>query len=132
MNKQNGENVEVTSASLENRLIRIEDRIAGVEALLAHSNRDQIENLIADAVGKSEARKQILRLCEVPRSIAELQKELGLNSPQAVHNHLGPLKDHGLVQHATTSPTMTYEWAPLIRRLSKAVRAKLLSPGAGK
>jgi hypothetical protein len=49
-----------------------------------------------------------------------------LKSPQAVNNHISPLKDHGLLQHASTAPHVKYEWSPLIRRLSKAVRDQLL------
>lgn len=126
MNKPKSEGIEVNSVQLDGRLVRIEDRIAGVEALLAYVNRSAIESLIADAVGNSIPKRTILRLCEEPQSIPALQKVLDMKSPQAVSNHLGPLKDHGLLQHASTSPQVTYEWTAMIRRLSKVVRDQLL------
>ena len=126
MNKRRPEGLEVNSDQLDGRLVRIEDRIAGVEAILAHVNRGEIEELISQAVGSSLQKREILRLCCKPQSIPELQKSLKMNSPQAVNNHLAPLRDHGLLQHATTVPQVTYEWSPMIRRLSKSVRDTLL------
>jgi hypothetical protein len=126
VNKRRPEAVEINSDQLDNRLTKIEDRVGGVEALLAHVHRGEIESLISDAVGQSEHKKRILQLCETPQTIPALQAVLGLNSKQALNNHLAPLKDHGLLQHGATVPEVTYEWSPMIRRLSKIVRDRLL------
>lgn len=126
MNKPRSDSVQISSDQLDGRLARIEDRISGVEAILAHANRNDIESLIAEAVGKSAHRKNLLRSCETPQSIPSMQKALGLGTDEAVHYHLRPLRDHGLLQHASTAPEVTYEWTPLLRRLNKAVREKLL------
>lgn len=119
--------VEVNSDQLDGRLARLEDRIAGVESLLAYVHREDIENLISQAIGSSVQKRQILRLCEKPQSISALKKALGLTG-QALNHHLAPLRDHGLLQHATTSPSVTYEWTAMIRRLNRVVRDKLLGP----
>ena len=126
MNKPRKDAVQVDSDQLDGRLAKIEDRIAGVEAILAHANRADIEGLVSAAVGSSAHRKKILQLCESPQSIPSLQTALGLNSGQAVNNHLAPLRDHALLQHAQTRPHVEYEWSTLIRRLPTAVREKLL------
>lgn len=126
MSKPEDASVEVTSGQLHRRLVRIEDRLAGVEAILAHANRAEIEGLIAKAVGKSKQKATILRLCETPQSIKTLQKALGFKSPQNVNNHVAPLRDHGLLEHASSVPPVTYEWSPIIRRLNKAARESLL------
>lgn len=126
MNKPRLDSVQVSSDQLEGRLAAIEDRIAGVEAILAHANRKDIEALVRDAVGASEQRKILLRLCESPQTIDGLVRALSLNSPQALNNHLRPLRDNSLLQHAMTQPVVSYEWSPLLRRLPKAVRQDLL------
>jgi DNA-binding transcriptional ArsR family regulator len=117
---------EITSVQIHGRLIHIEDRIAGVEAILSHVNRGEIEDLVKAAVGNSEHRKVILRECETPKTINQLQIKLGLKSPQNVNYHLTPLRDHGLLRHAKTTNPITYEWSPLVTRLSNAAREKIL------
>lgn len=117
---------EITSGQIHGRLIHIEDRLAGVEAILAHANRSQIESLINEAVGSSEHRKTILRECETPKTIKQLQDKLGLKSAQNLNYHLTPLRDNGLLRHAKTDNPISYEWGPMIMRLSAAVRDKLL------
>jgi hypothetical protein len=126
MNKPRPDSVQVSSDQIDGRLATIEDRLAGVEAILAHANRKDVEELVASAIGGSAQRKRLLQLCETPRSIPELVAELKLNSGQALNNHLRPLRDNSLLQHASTQPEVTYEWSSLLRRLPKAVREKLL------
>ena len=118
--------VEVSSDPLEGQLIEIKDRLDGIEALQAHVHRDEIEALIRKAVGGSVQKKELLRLCESPQTISDLQGALDLKSPQAVNNHLAPLKDNGLLHHYSTVMPVSYVWSPLIRRLNKAVRDELL------
>lgn len=126
MNKSRAVPIEVNSDQLDGRLIAIEDRIASVEALLGHVHRAEVESLVATVVGKSEQKKRILQLCETPQSIAILRKELGLNTDSGVSNHIAPLRDNGLLRHSSTEPILTYEWSPMLRRLTKATRDKLL------
>src|SRR5216684_2903995 len=94
--------VEVSSDPLEGQLIEIKDRLDGIEALQAHVHRDEIEALIRKAFGGSFQKKELLRLCESPQTISDLQGALDLKSPQAVNNHLAPLKDNGLLHHHST------------------------------
>ncbi len=126
MSKPEPEPFEVTSGQIHGRLIHIEDRLAGVEAILAHVNRGEIEGLIKAGIGNSEHRKTILKECETPKTIKELQTKLDLKSSQSLNYHLGSLKDHGLLRHAHTTPPVAYGWSPMITRLSNAVREKLL------
>ena len=126
MNKPRENAMQVNSDQIDGRLARIEDRVASVEAILAYANRKDIEDMVAKAVGNSAQRKKLLKLCETPQSIPALQEAMGLNSGQAVNNHLGPLRDNGLLQHATTQPEVTYEWSSILRRLTKAAREELL------
>lgn len=116
--------IEVNSDQLDSRLVYIEDRLAGIEAIIAHANRAEIEGLVKEALGDSKQRKQLLQACETPKTLKELQEELKLNSTQAVNNHLAPLKKHGLLRHATTDP-VSYEWSPMLLKLSRAAREKL-------
>jgi hypothetical protein len=125
MNKPRPDSVQISSDQIDGRLARIEDRVSGIEAILAHANRDDIEALIKSGLGGNETRKKLMRLCERPRSISELVKELALNSGQSLNYHLRPLRDNGLLQHATTQPEVTYEWSPLVRRLSKSITGAL-------
>lgn len=117
---------EITSGQIHGRLIHIEDRLAGVEAILAHANRAEIETLITTAIGGSDLRKTILRECATPKTIKELQAKLGLKSAPSLHYHLTPLKDNGLIRHASTDSPVTYECGPMVMRLSAAARDKLL------
>jgi len=126
MSKMKVEPFEITSGQIHGRLIHIEDRLAGVEAILAHANRNEIEGLIKEAVGGSEHRKTILKECEQPKTIKQLQVKLGLKSSQNVNYHLTPLRDNGLLRHAKTDNPITYEWGPMIMRLNVATRDKLL------
>ena len=118
--------LEVKSVELKGELIEIKDRLDGLEALQAHVHRDEIEALIRKAVGESVQRKTLLRLCESPQTIPQLQSALGSISKQALNNHLTPLRDNGLLHHHSTATPVSYKWSPLIRRLNKAVRDKLL------
>lgn len=126
MNRPRKDSVQISSDQLDGRLAKIEDDQRAILSILTHANKDQIEELVRDGIGGSAQRKQILRLCETPKSIAELVVALSLNSGQALNNHLRPLKEHSLLQHATTQPEVTYEWSSLISKLPKAVREKLL------
>jgi DNA-binding transcriptional ArsR family regulator len=118
--------IQVDSDPIKGELIEIKDRLDGIEALQAHVHRDQIEALVRKAVGDSFHRKNLLRLCETPMTIADLQKSLNLNSPQAVNKHLAPLKHNGLLYHHSTVVPVSYVWSPLLSRLNKAVRDELL------
>lgn len=120
------EPIEVDSGPIKGELIEIKDRLDGIEALQAHVHRNEIEALVRKAVGDSPQRKHLLRLCETPKTIADLQNSLGLNSPQAVNKHLAPLKHNGLLYHHSTVPPVTYVWSPLLSRLNKAVRDQVL------
>jgi len=120
------EAIEVDSSSIKGELIEIKDRLDGIEALQAHVHRNEIEALVRKAVGDSFHRRHLLRLCETPKTIAELQNSLGLNSPQAVNKHLAPLKHNGLLYHYSTVAPVSYVWSPLLSRLNKAVRDELL------
>ena len=82
------EAIEVDSTSIKGELIEIKDRLDGIEALQAHVHRNEIEALVKKAVGDSFQRKHLLRLCESPQTIADLQRALNLNSSQSVNNHL--------------------------------------------
>lgn len=116
--------IEVNSDQLDSRLLHIEDRLAGIEAIITHVNRKEIEGLVKDALGDSKQRTELLRACETPKTLKQLQDALGLNSTQAVNNHLAPLKKHALVRHATVDP-ISYEWSPMLLKLSRAAREKL-------
>lgn len=126
MNKPRAESMQVSSDQLDGRLAGMEDRLTSIEVILAHANRKDIEELVASAVGGSAQKKELLRLCETARSIPDLTAAMKLNSPQALNKHLRPLKEHGLIQHASTQPDVTYEWNALLRRLPKSVRSDLL------
>ena len=117
---------EISSDQLKGELVEIKDRLDGLEALQAHVHRKEVEALIIKTVGESATMKKLLRLCEAPQTISELQSGLNLNSPQAVNNYLAPLRDNGLLHHHATVAPISYRWSPLIRRLSKAVRDRLL------
>lgn len=118
--------IEVSSDPIQGELIEIKDRLDGIEALQAHVHRDEIKTLIQKAVRDSPQKKELLRLCESPMTIADLQSALGLNSPQAVNKHLAPLKHNGLLYHYSTVSPVSYIWSPLLSRLNKAVRDALL------
>lgn len=120
------EAIEVDSTAIKGELVEIKDRLDGIEALQAHVHRDEIKALVQRAVGDSFRRKQLLGLCETPKTIAELQDALRLNSPQAVNKHLAPLKQNGLLYHHSAVPPVSYVWSPLLSRLNKAVRDELL------
>jgi hypothetical protein len=122
-----GSTLEVNSTQIGGELIQIRDRIEGIEAILAHANRDAIVELVRLVVEKYPQRKQLLRFCEEPKTLDEMQLELKLNSAQAVHNHLAPLKDNGLLQHESTTAPVSYVWSAIMRRLTKPSRAKLLA-----
>lgn len=126
MNKPRPNSVQVSSDQMDGRLARIEDRLTGVEAILAHANRKDVEDLVSDGIGGSALRKRLLKLCETPQTIPTLVAALELKSSQALNYHLRPLRDNSLLQHASTQPEVTYEWSSLLRRLPKAVREKLL------
>lgn len=125
-NRIRADAIEVSSDPIQGELIEIKDRLDGIEALQAHVHRDEIEALIRKAVRESPQKKQLLRLCESPQTISELQVALGLNSSQAVNKHLAPLKHNGLLYHYSTLPPVSYVWSPLLSRLNKAVRDKIL------
>jgi len=120
------EAIEVDSTSIKGELIEIKDRLDGIEALQAHVHRDEIEALVRKAVGDSFHRKHLLRLCESPQTIADLQGALNLKSPQAVNHHLAQLKHNGLLYHHSAVPPVSYVWSPILSRLNKAVRDELL------
>ena len=126
MNSRRTDSLQVSSDQLDGRLATIEDRLTSIEVILAHANRQDIEELVKAGVNSSPQRRELLRLCEHPRSIADLTDAMKLNSRQALHIHLRPLREHGLVQHASTEPEVTYEWSALLRRLPKSVRDELL------
>jgi hypothetical protein len=117
---------EISSDQLKGELIEIKDRLDGLEALQAHIHSKDVEALVTKTVKGSATMKKLLRLCETPQTISELQSALNLNSPQAVNNYLAPLRDNGLLHHHSTVAPISYRWGPLIRRLSKAVRDRLL------
>ena len=116
--------IEINSDQISSRLLHIEDRLAGIEAIISHANRREIESLVSEALNGSKARRDLLMACETPKTIKELQDALGHKTPQALNNHLAPLKKHGLIRHATTDP-IAYEWSPMLLKLSKAAREKL-------
>lgn len=119
--------IEISSDQIHSRLVHIEDRLAGMESILAHVNRAELAGLVREAIGDSPQRKAILRACESPQTLKDLQTLLDLNSTQAVNHHLLPLKRHGLLQHANAVSPVSYEWNPMVSKLSKAAREKLLS-----
>lgn len=117
----------MASSQLDERLAKIEDRLLTIEAIISHASAKEIQAMIVEGIGTSQTRKNILKHCQTPKTIQELQALSGLNSAQSVNHYLKPLRDHGLVVRASVRPTLTYEWSGVVSRLSKATRDKLLS-----
>ena len=119
MNEPRKNALQVTSDQLEGRLARIEDEVTATQSLLSHVHKDKVLDLIVEAIGGSEHRKQILRNTKEPVSVPDLQERVGATTTQNVHKHLRPLKEAGLVVHAQTSPVVLYEWGRYMRNLTK-------------
>jgi DNA-binding transcriptional ArsR family regulator len=118
--------LEVSSEQIYQKLVEIEERIAALETVATLAHQTEIEEYVRLVVAQSEDRKAILRACEEPRTNVSLQEICGKNSRQAVHRHLKPLHDGQLVHSRKEGADLLYEWSPLMRRLNKGRRQRLL------
>src|SRR2546421_12559669 len=109
--------LEVSSDQISQHLEEIKERVGALETIASLANRKVVEEFVRPLL-KSERAKQIMRECREPRTREELEKKLGLNSPQALNHHLAPLRQDDLL-HQSLDPSgiQTFEWSNLFKRL---------------
>jgi DNA-binding transcriptional ArsR family regulator len=118
--------VEVSSQSLQDELVAIKDRLNAIETIQSISNAAVVRKYVEDHLTTKRA-KDVMKICEEPRTRSHLISALKLNSGPALDHHLRPLREADLVrQRIEEDGTILFEWSNLFRRLPKsAIRAIL-------
>ena len=118
--------VEVSSQSLQDELVAIKERLSAIETISSISNAAVVKKYVEDSV-KNEHARNILRVCEEPKTKDELQAAGGYNSKQALDRHLQPLKQADLLwREVREDGLIVFEWSNLFRRLPRATIRSIL------
>lgn len=129
--KRKTDALEVASGSLQAELIEIKERLGSLETITSLANRKEVEGQ-ARSLLTSEARKDIMKLCETPKTKAELQKELSYPSSQGLDHHLNPLRGGDLIHQKTDDRgILTFEWSRLFKSLPKQTKNSILGESSG-
>lgn len=121
------DSLEISSQSLEDELIAIKDRLSAIETIASISNAVVVKKYVEDhlTTGKGKA---IMKACEEPRTRQELRTQFKFNSDQALHHHLGPLRQADLLRERIEEDgRVVFEWSNLFRRLPKSTIKSILS-----
>jgi DNA-binding transcriptional ArsR family regulator len=120
------DSVEVSSQSLQDELVQIKDRLSAIETIQSISNASVVRKYVEEHL--SAKGKEIMALCEEPRTRSHLRSTLGFNSDQALHHHLKPLREADLLRQVTQEDeTIVFEWSNLFRRLPKSTIRSILA-----
>src|SRR5262249_50217637 len=107
------DSVEVSSQSLEDELVAINDRFSALETIQSISNAAVVRKDVEDHL-KTDRVKAIMKECADARTKSHLISHFKFNSPQALDHHLKPLlKDDLLRQRVEEDGTITFEWSNL-------------------
>jgi len=118
--------IEVASDQLKAELIEIKERLGALETIASISNKAVVEAYVRSHL-TTEKGRQIMKVCDQPRTREYLVSELGFASTQALDYHLNPLREDDLIrQHLDDSGAQTFEWSNLFKRLPKKALKEIL------
>lgn len=117
------------SEQLKAELVEIKERLGALETIAGISNRAVVEEYVRGCL-KTDKGRQVMRECSAPRTRPQLMTKLGFATPQALDNHLSPLREDDLIrQHLDDNGIQVFEWSNLFKRLpKKTIRAILGGP----
>jgi hypothetical protein len=120
------DSIEVSSGELKAELIEIKERVGALETIASISNRKEVEEYVRAHL-KTETGRHIMDECEDARTRKSLMSKFNFASPQALDNHLNPLRRADLIQQRfDEAGVQSFEWSKLFRGLPQTARDQIL------